>query len=299
VRGELIAYLDGELGAAREDEVRAHLRACAACRSEARALEQSFALLECLEVPEVPAGLEERVRARITDAAGARAGGADLLRLGGPLRPWLAVAAALLVVGALAIVLYRSLDLGERGLPGPASDGAVFAQRDGAGVEAPNGEAVGQRVEPATAGTATAWQGDPDPGMPGTGPSGEAGTAVAGGAERLPAQTAGAAEIPADGDESAEALAADEAPDLPPVASVPDGPHSADDAAEPELAAAPRTEPREAPPAEAIDPELEREAILALELLENLELVEALDLLEALEELEDPAWLLPGNGESG
>jgi anti-sigma factor RsiW len=55
-------FVDGELPSEQAAEVAAHLEACAACRAQADAERALRARLRTLPVPELPAGLEARVR---------------------------------------------------------------------------------------------------------------------------------------------------------------------------------------------------------------------------------------------
>jgi anti-sigma factor RsiW len=62
---DLSALLDGELEAGREEQVRAHLAACEACRAHLASLGSVNAGLRALVGRPVPANLEARLRARI------------------------------------------------------------------------------------------------------------------------------------------------------------------------------------------------------------------------------------------
>ena len=101
---ELSALIDGELSVEREAEVRAHIDACARCRSQVEELCNVDLTLASAELPVVPAELRQRLAARIArDVAEDRA-----LPRRAP--PRLAAAAAgLAVAAALALALYATL----------------------------------------------------------------------------------------------------------------------------------------------------------------------------------------------
>jgi hypothetical protein len=61
----ITGFVDGELDAAAAAEAAAHLEACAACRAQVDEERALRSRLRSLPVPEPPAGLEERVRARV------------------------------------------------------------------------------------------------------------------------------------------------------------------------------------------------------------------------------------------
>ena len=93
VRGNLAAFLDGEIEGAPRRAVDEHLAACPACAGERRALAAAWRLLDLVPDPAAPAGLEARVLERVRAAGPAPRG--RLLRLGLP-----AAAAAALLVAA-------------------------------------------------------------------------------------------------------------------------------------------------------------------------------------------------------
>ncbi len=86
---QLSAYLDGELTAEDEQEVREHLARCEACRDELRQLQAVRSLLRRLPEPQAPEDLWGAVRSRTVRA---------LPRRRWPARAVLAVAAAAVVV---------------------------------------------------------------------------------------------------------------------------------------------------------------------------------------------------------
>jgi anti-sigma factor RsiW len=106
---DLSALLDGELERARESEVRAHLAGCARCTERLARLARVDEALRSLPPAEVPAGLGERLRARI--GAEERVGASDRRgsRERGPAptrrRRWIPLAATALAAAA-SLALY-------------------------------------------------------------------------------------------------------------------------------------------------------------------------------------------------
>lgn len=95
-RQDLVAWLDGELGEARSNEVARHVERCDDCAREVELLRRSYASLELLGEVEAPEGLAQSVAARMLRAPQRS------------LMPVFAVAAALLLaVGLAALRLPR------------------------------------------------------------------------------------------------------------------------------------------------------------------------------------------------
>jgi anti-sigma factor RsiW len=107
---ELVLYAAGELPAAQEESLKAHLAACEACRHEAAAIARGLAALARLDPgPALSAGALERLNQRLGQAEAerraVRAPAAILRRLrpAAPAGPfsWALAAAAVLVLGIL------------------------------------------------------------------------------------------------------------------------------------------------------------------------------------------------------
>jgi anti-sigma factor RsiW len=96
------ALLDGELGASREAEMRAHAASCASCEARLAALARVDVLLAGLPVPETSAALLAGVRARIEAQPAPSA--APPPRRRRAYAAWTAAAAA-----AAALLLYLAL----------------------------------------------------------------------------------------------------------------------------------------------------------------------------------------------
>jgi len=106
---ELSALIDGELSVEREAEVRAHLDACARCRSQVEALCNVDLTLASAELPEVPAELRQRLAARIAHDAAERGAAPRRAPPRRALRRLAAPAAGLAAAAALALALYATL----------------------------------------------------------------------------------------------------------------------------------------------------------------------------------------------
>lgn len=125
---DLSALLDEELAPGREAEVRAHLEACAGCRSRFERLCQVDLALASLPVSEVPAGLADRLRARVAEERHAPPRGRPVVRWAPRSRrrwraaPWIGAA-----LGA-ALVLYLSLPRGTGEVPAPAESAPAVAR---------------------------------------------------------------------------------------------------------------------------------------------------------------------------
>jgi anti-sigma factor RsiW len=58
---QLSAYLDGEAAQSVCAEIDLHLQSCSDCRAVVNTLDHTVALYRALPVPELPAGVEERL----------------------------------------------------------------------------------------------------------------------------------------------------------------------------------------------------------------------------------------------
>lgn len=110
IREELVAFLDGELDAARTGEVTTHLASCGACERERQALVKAWQNLELLPGLEPRAGWMAEVEAKILrDAAGAPplqvlAGGRSSSG-GRAVKRWIAAAAAVLMAAGASLIV--------------------------------------------------------------------------------------------------------------------------------------------------------------------------------------------------
>lgn len=108
IREELVAFLDGELEAARTREVATHLAACAACERERQALATAWQHLELLPGLEPRAGWLAEVEGKLLrDAApplqvlsGGRSSSG-----GRAVRRWIAAAAAVLMAAGASLLV--------------------------------------------------------------------------------------------------------------------------------------------------------------------------------------------------
>ena len=73
IKQELVAYLDGELEAARTTEIREHVAACAGCRREADEFAAVWNTLDAVTVTPAAAGAAARVATAVLAAEGAQA----------------------------------------------------------------------------------------------------------------------------------------------------------------------------------------------------------------------------------
>ena len=102
---QICALLDGELSAAEEAALRAHLDECADCRAFLAAMEAVYGLT-AKDLPEAPADLTQNVMTRVRAEAGKTKKPGKVLRF--PVRPLAAAAAAALVLwaGARALPMF-------------------------------------------------------------------------------------------------------------------------------------------------------------------------------------------------
>jgi len=101
IRENLAAYLDGEIEGASRRSMDSHLSGCPACLTEKRAQSAAWRLLDADEAPAVPAGLRDRVLARVR-----KAGPGRVLRFRLPAAA--AAAAVLLVAGGAVVYMNRT-----------------------------------------------------------------------------------------------------------------------------------------------------------------------------------------------
>jgi anti-sigma factor RsiW len=138
---DLSALLDGELGPAREAEVRAHLAGCARCAEHLARLARADEALRALPSAEVPADLATRLRARIEEGRGrsvergrssAAPGVASPRRPAPRRRRWIPLAAGAFAAAAtLALYLFvarprlEDARVAEREVPAPEREVAT------------------------------------------------------------------------------------------------------------------------------------------------------------------------------
>jgi anti-sigma factor RsiW len=113
VRDEIQDLLDGRLEASARERVEAHLAGCDSCERERRALARVRESLHSLRRTEVPADFREAVSA-VLDREDARAATSRTSRSRLPRPALLAAAAAVILLGALAVFLARPKPLPER-----------------------------------------------------------------------------------------------------------------------------------------------------------------------------------------
>ncbi|UCE84674.1 MAG: hypothetical protein JSU66_09910 [Deltaproteobacteria bacterium] len=125
---DLSALIDGELGAAREAELRRHCSECARCESRAAALQGAGEALRQAPLPQLPWDLESRLRARIEEDRAARRRVVLGVAPPPPRRPlWrLGVAAGCALAATLALLLW----LGPRCDAAGVASGARRVARD-------------------------------------------------------------------------------------------------------------------------------------------------------------------------
>jgi Putative zinc-finger len=112
VRDEIPDLLDDRLDAAARERVEAHLAGCDSCERERRALTRARQSVSGLRRVDVPSSLRESVSAlldREDERATTRRTSTSLLR-----RPALVAAVAVLVLGALAVLLFSPKPVPER-----------------------------------------------------------------------------------------------------------------------------------------------------------------------------------------
>jgi hypothetical protein len=126
-RDRLSAWLEGDLAAAERERVRLHLAACADCRGELDALQQTVAHLNALPDVDPPAHLAGRVIARLRDGEGAPGWREDI-------SAWLAGLDLRAVGVALALGAVSALALMRLAAPDPLRDAENLraALREGA-----------------------------------------------------------------------------------------------------------------------------------------------------------------------
>lgn len=121
VRARLSPWLEGDLAPAAREQLQFHLDGCPACRAELRALREGIDLLRGLDDPAGPPHLEQRIVARLREAAGSP----PPRRLPGAVAHFAAqLAVASLVVGGAIELSQRMLSDGTSG-PLAAVDGAA------------------------------------------------------------------------------------------------------------------------------------------------------------------------------
>ena len=97
------AYHDGELSSERKAFVEAHLRECAACEAELKALRGMSTTLRFAAKPAMPAGMMAQLHKRVEEQATARAE-AGAMRLAG----WLTAAAAAIAMACTVQLMWGS-----------------------------------------------------------------------------------------------------------------------------------------------------------------------------------------------
>jgi anti-sigma factor RsiW len=104
---DLSALIDGELGAAREAEVRRHASSCARCTAQLDGLQRIGDALRAVPIPDLPWNLESRLRARIEEDRAERR--RVVLGVAPPaprrISPRLGIAAAVALAASLALLL--------------------------------------------------------------------------------------------------------------------------------------------------------------------------------------------------